>query len=107
MEDQGKVDMQEVMKNFSCVIGSIWLARKKNAPPLFHLKGTDASKAFSTIHHPQRGTRQVLFPYFQNRLRHMVKRLLRVIDVFSVRRFHYFLADFSFTQTLFHNIGGA
>ena len=30
MEDQGQVDMQEVMKTFSCVIGNIWLARKKN-----------------------------------------------------------------------------
>ena len=29
MENQGKVDMQEVMKTFSCVIGNIWLARKK------------------------------------------------------------------------------
>ena len=29
MEDQGQVDMQEVMKTFSCVIGNIWLARKK------------------------------------------------------------------------------
>lgn len=29
LEDQGKVDMQEVFKTFSCVIGNIWLARKK------------------------------------------------------------------------------
>jgi uncharacterized protein (DUF169 family) len=31
LEDQGKVDMQEVMSTFSCVIGNIWLARKKKA----------------------------------------------------------------------------
>jgi uncharacterized protein (DUF169 family) len=31
MEDHGQVDMQEVMKTFSCVIGNIWLARKKNS----------------------------------------------------------------------------
>ena len=29
LEDQGKVDMQTVFKQFSCVIGNIWLARKK------------------------------------------------------------------------------
>jgi uncharacterized protein (DUF169 family) len=30
MEDQGQLDMQEVFKTFSCVIGNIWLARKKH-----------------------------------------------------------------------------
>ena len=30
MEDQGKVNMQEVFKTFSCVMGNIWLARKKH-----------------------------------------------------------------------------
>lgn len=30
LEEQGRIDMQEVMKKFSCVIGNIWLARKKN-----------------------------------------------------------------------------
>ena len=30
LEDQGKVDMQAVFKTFSCVIGNIWLARKKH-----------------------------------------------------------------------------
>ena len=30
LEDQGKVDMQEVFKHFSCVMGNIWLARKKH-----------------------------------------------------------------------------
>ena len=30
LEEQGKVDMQEVMKSFSCVMGNIWLARKKH-----------------------------------------------------------------------------
>ena len=29
MEDRQEVDMQEVFKTFSCVIGNIWLARKK------------------------------------------------------------------------------
>lgn len=29
LEESGKLDMQEVMKSFSCVIGNIWLARKK------------------------------------------------------------------------------
>ena len=29
LEDQGKIDMQEVFKHFSCVMGNIWLARKK------------------------------------------------------------------------------
>ncbi|MCB2192661.1 MAG: DUF169 domain-containing protein, partial [Deltaproteobacteria bacterium] len=30
LEEQGKLDMQEVMKNFSCVMGNVWLARKKH-----------------------------------------------------------------------------
>ncbi|MFV0439537.1 MAG: DUF169 domain-containing protein [Desulfopila sp.] len=30
LEEQGKVDMQEVFKHFSCIIGNIWLARKKH-----------------------------------------------------------------------------
>lgn len=30
LEDEGKVDMQEVFKSFSCVMGNIWLARKKH-----------------------------------------------------------------------------
>lgn len=30
LEDQGKLDMQEVFKHFSCVMGNIWLARKKH-----------------------------------------------------------------------------
>lgn len=29
MEDRGELDMQEVMKTFTCVMGSIWLARKR------------------------------------------------------------------------------
>lgn len=29
LEDQGKIDFQEMFKNFSCVMGNIWLARKK------------------------------------------------------------------------------
>jgi len=29
LEEQGKINMQEVFQNFSCVIGNIWLARKK------------------------------------------------------------------------------
>jgi uncharacterized protein (DUF169 family) len=31
LEEQGKLDMQEVMKTFSCVMGNIWLARKKRS----------------------------------------------------------------------------
>ena len=31
LEEQGTLDMQEVFKHFSCVIGNIWLARKKHA----------------------------------------------------------------------------
>ncbi|MGE4552722.1 MAG: DUF169 domain-containing protein [Desulfovibrionaceae bacterium] len=31
LEDAGKIDMQEVMKTFSCVMGNVWLARKKRA----------------------------------------------------------------------------
>lgn len=30
LEDQGRLDMQEVMKSFSCVMGNVWLARKKH-----------------------------------------------------------------------------
>ena len=30
LEEKGQLDMQEVMKTFSCVIGNIWLARKKH-----------------------------------------------------------------------------
>ena len=30
LEDQGQVDMQAVFKDFSCVMGNIWLARKKH-----------------------------------------------------------------------------
>jgi len=29
LEEQGQIDMQAVFQNFSCVIGNIWLARKK------------------------------------------------------------------------------
>lgn len=31
LEEQGALDMQAVMSTFSCVIGNIWLARKKHA----------------------------------------------------------------------------
>lgn len=31
LEDAGKVDVQAVMKTFSCVMGNVWLARKKKA----------------------------------------------------------------------------
>lgn len=30
LEDQGEVDMQAVFNTFSCIIGNIWLARKKH-----------------------------------------------------------------------------
>ncbi len=30
LEDQGELDMQKVMKSFSCVMGNVWLARKKH-----------------------------------------------------------------------------
>jgi uncharacterized protein (DUF169 family) len=30
LEEQGRLDMQEVMKSFSCVVGNVWLARKKH-----------------------------------------------------------------------------
>ncbi|BEQ15970.1 DUF169 domain-containing protein [Desulfoferula mesophila] len=30
LEEQGQVDMQEVFKEFSCVMGNVWLARKKH-----------------------------------------------------------------------------
>ena len=30
LEEQGKVDIQEVFKRFSCVMGNVWLARKKH-----------------------------------------------------------------------------
>jgi uncharacterized protein (DUF169 family) len=30
LEESGKLDMREVMKSFTCVMGSIWLARKKH-----------------------------------------------------------------------------
>lgn len=30
LEDQGQIDMQAVFKTFSCVMGNIWLARKKH-----------------------------------------------------------------------------
>lgn len=30
LEDKHELDMQEVMKSFSCAMGNIWLARKKN-----------------------------------------------------------------------------
>ncbi len=30
LEDKGELDMQEVMKTFNCVMGSVWLARKKH-----------------------------------------------------------------------------
>lgn len=31
LEDRGELDMQEVMKSFSCVMGNVWLARKKRS----------------------------------------------------------------------------
>ena len=30
LEEEGKVNMQEVFKTFSCVMGNIWLARTKH-----------------------------------------------------------------------------
>ncbi|WP_027178473.1 DUF169 domain-containing protein [Maridesulfovibrio bastinii] len=30
LEDKGEIDMHEVMKTFSCIMGNIWLARKKH-----------------------------------------------------------------------------
>ena len=30
LEEQGKVNMEEVFKHFSCVMGNVWLARKKH-----------------------------------------------------------------------------
>lgn len=30
LEEQGKLDMQEVFNKFSCVMGNVWLARKKH-----------------------------------------------------------------------------
>ncbi len=30
LEDRGELDMREVMKTFTCVMGSVWLARKRN-----------------------------------------------------------------------------
>ncbi len=30
LEDEGKLNMQEVFKSFSCVMGNVWLARKKH-----------------------------------------------------------------------------
>ncbi len=30
LEDRGEVNMQEVMKSFTCIMGSVWLARKRH-----------------------------------------------------------------------------
>ena len=35
LEAQGNIDMQEMFKCFSCVIGNIWLARKKASGRLY------------------------------------------------------------------------
>ena len=37
LEEQGKLDMQEAFKHFSCVMGNIWLARKKTLCCLYLL----------------------------------------------------------------------
>jgi len=35
LEDQGQLNMQEVFNHFSCIIGNIWLARKKTLCRLY------------------------------------------------------------------------
>jgi hypothetical protein len=43
LENKGQIDMQAVLKQFSCVIGNIWLARKK------HCAAYISSEAYSHL----------------------------------------------------------
>ena len=48
LEDQGKLNMQEVFKSFSCVMSNIWLARKSVLPPIFPRKNMAAREVCFT-----------------------------------------------------------
>ena len=55
LEQQGKVDFQEIFKNFSCVLGKLWLARRKNAAAYFEAGryGCPGGSFYLGFHEPQ------------------------------------------------------
>lgn len=54
LESQGKIDWAEVMKTFSCVMGNIWLARKKKCAAFISAKEYGCpGGAFYTGVHPE------------------------------------------------------
>ena len=42
MEQRGEVDFSALFQNWSCVMGNIWLARKKKLPPISKPAASDA-----------------------------------------------------------------
>jgi uncharacterized protein (DUF169 family) len=55
LERQGKVDFQELFKNFSCVLGKLWLARRKKAAAYFEAGryGCPGGSFYLGFHKPQ------------------------------------------------------
>ncbi|MHC1713167.1 MAG: DUF169 domain-containing protein [Solidesulfovibrio sp.] len=55
LEREGKVAWPEVFKNFSCVLGKLWLARKKRAPAYFEAAryGCPGGSFYLGFHQPQ------------------------------------------------------
>lgn len=47
LEAQNKIDWAEMRKTFSCLIGNLWLARKKKKPHIFRRRNTAALAAGS------------------------------------------------------------
>jgi uncharacterized protein (DUF169 family) len=55
LERQGKVDFQEVFKDFSCVLGKLWLARRKQTAAYFEAGryGCPGGSFYLGFHEPQ------------------------------------------------------
>lgn len=55
LERQGKVDFQELFKNFSCVLSKLWLARRKKAAAYFEAEryGCPGGSFYLGFHQPQ------------------------------------------------------
>ncbi|HWQ10391.1 MAG TPA: hypothetical protein VN436_14825, partial [Holophaga sp.] len=55
LERAGQVDFREVFKNFSCVLGKLWLARKKRAAAWFEAAcyGCPGGSFYLGFHKPQ------------------------------------------------------
>jgi uncharacterized protein (DUF169 family) len=55
LERQGKIDFQEVFNDFSCVLGKLWLARRKNSTAYFEAGryGCPGGSFYLGFHEPQ------------------------------------------------------